>query len=153
MRRGIEFYLGLATLIALVTATALAYYQPLLPEPNLTENPFTLAAQSEDNRLRVDWDANHPALRHAKHGTLTVIEAGTEKQYTVEESVLRKGGLDYLQTAPEALLSLTIHRSNRADITAYVRRVSAPEPPKPVVAEAKPETRRAPARTRRARRR
>jgi hypothetical protein len=153
MPRGVEFYLGAATLSALVAATALAYYQPFVPEADLHNNPFILKAKVENNRLQVDWDAEHPALDGAEGGTLRVLEGADRKEYPVERKVLQSGGLDYLQSGPEALLSLTIHHQKRRDVTAYVRLVSAPPPPQPVVAEAKPRPTPTQTRTRRGRRR
>ena len=136
-----DFYLGAATLAAFIAAVAIAYYQPFAPDADMNDNPFQLAARMQDRRIKVDWDATHPALQGATGATLTVHEAGVRKEYDVTSDVLASGGLDYLQSAPEALLSLTVHRPNEEDSRAFVRVISAVEPPRPAPTASAPKPR------------
>jgi hypothetical protein len=111
--------------IVLATLTAvLLIARPLSSRQSKPRPTLELRVADENNRLRIDWDPNNPAVSGAQGGTLEVEDGGTFNRYPVEPEILRKGGLDYVRRSDDVLLTLTLYHDGRPDLQASVRRIA-----------------------------
>lgn len=140
MKRRVDFYLGLWSLVFLTAAAMLWIAEPFAPKAGAPAVPFLLRAQEAGDRLRVDWDASNPDVQRADAALLEVHDGAAFHRYPVDRKILLSGGLDYLRKSADVLLLLTLYQGGQEWRQASVRTVG------PVVAaEAPPEARPSPA--------
>jgi hypothetical protein len=119
----------LATIVLAALTAVLLVARPLSSRQSKPRPNLELRVADQNNRLRIDWDPNNPAVSAAQGGTLEVEDGGTFNRYPVEPEILRKGGLDYVRRSDDVLLTLTLYHDGRPDLQASVRRIApvAPE--------------------------
>jgi hypothetical protein len=141
-----EVYLLLATIVLAAIATAIFLAAPLSSRDAKPQPALELRVADQNGRIRVDWDADQPAVRTAQGATLEVEDGGVLNRYPVEPNVLRSGGLDYVRRSEDVLLTLTLYHDGRPGLQSTVRRIS---PVQAQVARQAPPAPRAPTRSRR----
>ena len=114
----------LATIVLAALTAMLLIARPLSTRQSKPRPTLELRVADQNNRLRVDWNPNNPAILTAQGGTLEVEDGGTFNRYPVEPDILRKGGLDYVRRSDDVLLTLTLYHDGRPDLQASVRRIA-----------------------------
>ena len=114
----------LATIVLAALTAVLLLARPLSTRQSKPRPNLELRVADQNNRLRVDWNPNNPAVLTAQGGTLEVEDGGTFNRYPVEPEILRKGGLDYVRRSDDVLLTLTLYHDGRPDLQASVRRIA-----------------------------
>lgn len=118
-----EMYLLLGSIVLAALATAIFLAAPLTARQAKPRPSLEVRVADANGRMRLDWNANDPAIQSAQGATLEVEDGGVLNRYPVEPNVLRSGGLDYVRRSEDVLLTLTLYHEGRPGVQTAVRRI------------------------------
>jgi len=115
----------------LLLAAAAAGYRYFRPSHGLS-----LSVSDIGGQLRVAWDRNAPALRHATGGSLAILENGGRTEVNLTPADLRSGSIVYARRSGDVVLRLMVYVPGSQPVAEITRFVKPGEPVAPPPAEA-----------------
>ncbi|MDQ6698561.1 MAG: hypothetical protein M3Z36_00060 [Acidobacteriota bacterium] len=122
--------------LALAGAVAFGIQRHLFVSPSQpvsnASTPLGLNVERSGNYLRVSWNRNHPSLRQAKQGVLSIVEGSKERRVRFDTGELASSTVLYEAVSPDVTFKLNVQDDENVSVTESVRAIAIPTPAVPL---------------------